>query len=164
MFSLVVCLILVFVSSKTPDFKLSAKNLNPAAKQDEEYSIYSFFENQANNKKVESSSSLKDKEQVYEAYTLLHTLAQDFHKPFDSPAVIVVGYQSSGKSALIEALMGFQFNQVSIFNHWKCLDVVFWAQLEVYMSFIHTQIWIIIVTSGWRWHEDQTPHRTADAI
>ena len=28
------------------------------------------------------------------------------------PAVIVVGHQTSGKSALIEALMGFQFNQV----------------------------------------------------
>jgi hypothetical protein len=33
---------------------------------------------------------------------------QDFHKPFDAPAVIVVGHQTSGKSALIEALMGFQ--------------------------------------------------------
>lgn len=39
-------------------------------------------------------------------------LVQDFHKPFDSPAVLVVGHQTSGKSALIEALMGFQFNQV----------------------------------------------------
>ena len=37
---------------------------------------------------------------------------QEFHKPFDSPAVLVVGHQTSGKSALIEALMGFQFNQV----------------------------------------------------
>jgi hypothetical protein len=37
---------------------------------------------------------------------------QDFHKPFDAPAVLVVGHQTSGKSALIEALMGFQFNQV----------------------------------------------------
>ena len=37
---------------------------------------------------------------------------QDFQKPFDAPAVVVVGHQSSGKSALIEALMGFQFNQV----------------------------------------------------
>lgn len=38
--------------------------------------------------------------------------SQDFRKPFDSPAVLVVGHQTSGKSALIEALMGFQFNQV----------------------------------------------------
>lgn len=37
---------------------------------------------------------------------------QDYDKPFDAPAVVVVGHQSSGKSALIEALMGFQFNQV----------------------------------------------------
>ena len=37
---------------------------------------------------------------------------QEYQKPFDAPAVVVVGHQSSGKSALIEALMGFQFNQV----------------------------------------------------
>jgi predicted ATPase len=37
---------------------------------------------------------------------------QDYQKPFDAPAVLVVGHQTSGKSALIEALMGFQFNQV----------------------------------------------------
>lgn len=37
---------------------------------------------------------------------------QAYDKPFDAPAVVVVGHQSSGKSALIEALMGFQFNQV----------------------------------------------------
>jgi GTPase SAR1 family protein len=37
---------------------------------------------------------------------------QEYNKPFDAPAVVVVGHQSSGKSALIEALMGFQFNQV----------------------------------------------------
>lgn len=54
----------------------------------------------------------QEREQLYEAYNLLHSLAQDFHKPFDAPAVIVVGHQTSGKSALIEALMGFQFNQV----------------------------------------------------
>lgn len=53
-----------------------------------------------------------EKDALYEAYNLLHLLAQDFEKPFDSPAVLVVGHQSSGKSALIEALMGFQFNQV----------------------------------------------------
>ena len=40
------------------------------------------------------------------------TCLQDFHKPFDAPAVLVIGHQTSGKSALIEALMGFQFNQV----------------------------------------------------
>ena len=65
------------------------------------------------NGRVDSVSSRKEREQLYEAYNHLHTLAQDFHKPFDAPAVIVVGHQTSGKSALIEALMGFQFNQVT---------------------------------------------------
>merc|ERR1712185_419217 len=32
--------------------------------------------------------------------------------PIDSPVVVVVGRQTDGKSALIEALMGFQFNHV----------------------------------------------------
>lgn len=51
-------------------------------------------------------------EKIYEAYNDLHSLAQGFHKPFDSPAILVVGHQSDGKSALLEALMGFQFNHV----------------------------------------------------
>ncbi|CAL9058767.1 unnamed protein product [Musa banksii] len=32
--------------------------------------------------------------------------------PFDVPAVLVVGHQTDGKRALVEALMGFQFNHV----------------------------------------------------
>ena len=55
-----------------------------------------------------------EREQLFEAYNMLHSLAQDFKKPFDSPAVLVVGHQTSGKSALLEALMGFQFNQVGL--------------------------------------------------
>lgn len=51
-------------------------------------------------------------EKLYEAYNELHTLAQEFHKPFDAPAILVVGHQTDGKSALVEALMGFQFNHV----------------------------------------------------
>ncbi|KAG5184668.1 hypothetical protein JKP88DRAFT_348446 [Tribonema minus] len=61
---------------------------------------------------VDVAAKQEQREQLYEAYNMLHSLAQDFHKPFDSPAVLVVGHQTSGKSALIEALMGFQFNQV----------------------------------------------------
>lgn len=49
---------------------------------------------------------------LYEAYNELHGLAQEFETPFDSPAVLVVGHQTDGKSALVEALMGFQFNHV----------------------------------------------------
>ncbi|XP_058089821.1 dynamin-like protein ARC5 [Magnolia sinica] len=51
-------------------------------------------------------------EKVYEAYNELHALAQEFDTPFDAPAVLVVGHQTDGKSALVEALMGFQFNHV----------------------------------------------------
>ena len=39
-------------------------------------------------------------------------MEQEFDKPFDSPAILVVGHQTDGKSALVEALMGFQFNHV----------------------------------------------------
>ncbi|KAI4296319.1 hypothetical protein L6164_036287 [Bauhinia variegata] len=49
---------------------------------------------------------------LYEAYNELHGLAQEFEMPFDAPAVLVVGHQTDGKSALVEALMGFQFNHV----------------------------------------------------
>ncbi|XP_068647457.1 dynamin-like protein ARC5 [Aristolochia californica] len=51
-------------------------------------------------------------EKLYEAYNELHALAQQFDTPFDAPAVLVVGHQTDGKSALVEALMGFQFNHV----------------------------------------------------
>ncbi|XP_077249784.1 P-loop containing nucleoside triphosphate hydrolases superfamily protein [Tasmannia lanceolata] len=51
-------------------------------------------------------------ERIYEAYNELHGLAQEFETPFDAPAVLVVGHQTDGKSALVEALMGFQFNHV----------------------------------------------------
>ncbi|XP_008781610.2 dynamin-like protein ARC5 [Phoenix dactylifera] len=49
---------------------------------------------------------------LYEAYNELHGLAQEFETPFEAPAVLVVGHQTDGKSALVEALMGFQFNHV----------------------------------------------------
>jgi len=52
------------------------------------------------------------REKLYEAYNLLHTLGKDFDVNIQAPSVLVVGHQTSGKSALIEALMGFQFNNV----------------------------------------------------
>ncbi|KAM3344209.1 dynamin-like protein ARC5 isoform X4 [Capsicum galapagoense] len=64
----------------------------------------------------ESSGGKKMEEleewRLYEAYNELHGLAQEFDTPFDAPAVLVVGHQTDGKSALVEALMGFQFNHV----------------------------------------------------
>lgn len=106
----VALLLFAAVLAKLPDNKFIGRNLNREASKDEEYSMYSSIDK--SDKMMPTSSSQHEKEQLYEAYNLLHTLAQDFHKPFDAPAVIVVGHQTSGKSALIEALMGFQFNQV----------------------------------------------------
>ncbi|RRT76413.1 hypothetical protein B296_00001300 [Ensete ventricosum] len=60
----------------------------------------------------EHESSSSDSGKLYEAYNELHGLAQEFETPFDVPAVLVVGHQTDGKSALVEALMGFQFNHV----------------------------------------------------
>eukprot|EP00257_Ricinus_communis_P027383 XP_025014797.1 dynamin-like protein ARC5 isoform X2 [Ricinus communis] len=54
----------------------------------------------------------EEKWSLYEAYNELHSLAQELETPFDAPAVLVVGQQTDGKSALVEALMGFQFNHV----------------------------------------------------
>lgn len=39
-------------------------------------------------------------ERLYEAYNDLHSLAQDFEKPFDAPAILVVGHQTDGKSGM----------------------------------------------------------------
>eukprot|EP00966_Prymnesium_polylepis_P191458 4436984-Prymnesium_polylepis.1 len=50
---------------------------------------------------------------LYEAYNQLHTLSQRVAgAEIEFPTVVVVGRQTDGKSALIEALMGFQFNHV----------------------------------------------------
>ena len=62
---------------------------------------------------VESSESSEADSALYEAYNQLHTLSQQvLGKVIESPAVVVMGRQTDGKSALIEALMGFQFNHV----------------------------------------------------
>lgn len=54
----------------------------------------------------------EEQSSLYEAYNELHGLAQEFETPFDAPAVLLVGHQTDGKSALVEALRGFQFNHV----------------------------------------------------
>ncbi|XP_047315110.1 dynamin-like protein ARC5 isoform X2 [Impatiens glandulifera] len=58
------------------------------------------------------SLEMEGKATLYEAYNELHGLAQEFNTPFEAPAVLLVGHQTDGKSALVEALMGFQFNHV----------------------------------------------------
>lgn len=45
-----------------------------------------------------SSAFRSGNERLYEAYNDLHALAQDFQKPFDAPAILVVGHQTDGKS------------------------------------------------------------------
>ncbi|KAF3435179.1 hypothetical protein FNV43_RR22266 [Rhamnella rubrinervis] len=61
---------------------------------------------------MDSNARWERQARLYEAYNELHGLAQEFDTPFDAPAVLVVGHQTDGKSALVEALMGFQFNHV----------------------------------------------------
>ncbi|CAA7396759.1 unnamed protein product [Spirodela intermedia] len=61
---------------------------------------------------IEMETEMEASAKLYEAYNELHGLAQEFQTPFDAPAVLVVGHQTDGKSALVEALMGFQFNHV----------------------------------------------------
>ncbi|XP_047047411.1 dynamin-like protein ARC5 [Lolium rigidum] len=53
------------------------------------------------------------RELLYEAYNELQRLAAELGgAAVPAPAVVVVGHQTDGKSALVEALMGFQFNHV----------------------------------------------------
>jgi ABC-type transport system involved in cytochrome bd biosynthesis fused ATPase/permease subunit len=111
---LLLCACPTTFSKLNPSFSSFGKgNLNnKPSGQASEYSIYSLYTQNSEITNEKEKSLAKEREQLYEAYNMLHSLAQDFHKPFDAPAVIVVGHQTSGKSALIEALMGFQFNQV----------------------------------------------------
>ena len=52
-------------------------------------------------------------QQLYEAFNQLHTLSSSIPgTTIAVPGIAVVGRQTDGKSALIEALMGFQFNHV----------------------------------------------------
>lgn len=59
-----------------------------------------------------SREEMEKQWKIYEAYNELHGLAQEFETPFEAPAILVVGHQTDGKNALVEALMGFQFNHV----------------------------------------------------
>ena len=53
---------------------------------------------------------------LYEAYSELHALSQQTNvlslQQLRAPTVVICGRQTDGKSALLEALMGFQFNHV----------------------------------------------------
>ncbi|KAH9607573.1 hypothetical protein KSS87_012939 [Heliosperma pusillum] len=61
---------------------------------------------------MERREEMEKQWKLYEAYNDLHSLAQEFETSFEAPAILVVGHQTDGKSALVEALMGFQFNHV----------------------------------------------------
>ena len=60
-----------------------------------------------------------DDSPLYEAFAELRALSQQtksgLHLQDTTPTVVVCGRQTDGKSALLEALMGFQFNHVR--NH-----------------------------------------------
>lgn len=62
------------------------------------------------------AEAVEARELLYEAYNELQALASELGSggagAAVAPAVVVVGHQTDGKSALVEALMGFQFNHV----------------------------------------------------
>ena len=58
-----------------------------------------------------SSSGFSADALLYESYNQLHQLSQTMPS-IDSPTIIIVGRQTDGKSALLESLMGFHFNDV----------------------------------------------------
>ena len=49
---------------------------------------------------------------LYDSYNQLHQLSQSLPGLLDSPTIVIVGRQTDGKSALLESLMGFHFNDV----------------------------------------------------
>ncbi|TKW07227.1 hypothetical protein SEVIR_7G294000v4 [Setaria viridis] len=61
---------------------------------------------------AEEEEEEEARELLYEAYNELQALAAELGGAAGAPAVVVVGHQTDGKSALVEALMGFQFNHV----------------------------------------------------
>ena len=58
----------------------------------------------ANSPERTSNAFKSGNERLYEAYNDFHSLAQDFEKPFDAPAILVVGHQTDGKSGQSRSL------------------------------------------------------------
>lgn len=87
-------------------------------------------------------------EKLYEAYNDLHSLAQDFHKPFDAPAIVVVGHQTDGKrfsvcqiqtlGPILFKLLVFGTLQALIVSL-QCLLVC--AHVYVYVLITYTNFW-----------------------
>lgn len=62
-------------------------------------------------------------EKLYEAYNDLHSLAQDFHKPFDAPAIVVVGHQTDGKRFSILPNTDIRANSFQIVGVWHIAGI-----------------------------------------
>lgn len=62
-------------------------------------------------------------ERLYEAYNDLHALAQDFEKPFDAPAILVVGHQTDGKSGTCVVLLVTEQARLAIVPQWQSSPV-----------------------------------------
>ena len=60
-------------------------------------------------------------ERLYEAYNALHALAQDFEKPFDAPAILVVGHQTDGKSGTCVVLLVTERARLATVPQWRSL-------------------------------------------
>ena len=66
-----------------------------------------------------STAFRNSNERLYEAYNDLHSLAQDFEKPFDAPAILVIGHQTDGKSGTCILTSGSRYCSRYV-PVWRC--------------------------------------------
>lgn len=117
---------------------------------------------------VERASPGTDGAALYEAYNQLHALSQQLGgATIDSPTVVVVGRQTDGKSALLEALMGFQFNHVGGGTKTRrpiALQMQYHPERESPVCFLHTADGELeIPLAGLQAHIEQENQRLAMA-
>lgn len=99
-------------------------------------------------------------ERLYEAYNDLHALAQDFEKPFDAPAILVVGHQTDGKSGKdvkYETCPFLSKNySIAVKMPFKTFEILFYSLGGGTDGFP-------VQPCRW-WHEDSPPYHSAHEI
>ena len=101
-------------------------------------------------------------ERLYEAYNDLHSLAQDFEKPFDAPAILVVGHQTDGKSGesgRMYLMIFCIYSSLAGAPAWSAVLGV----TAVRCSFGGSSYGVPVQPCWWR-YKDQTTHYTAHEV